>query len=72
MSKIRDFICIFLRARQDNAKGRTAIDLGLILERPAMFFKNVRNPKFHLHSEARPVMTIRAADAKEVGVGEPR
>src|SRR3989442_15817279 len=42
MSKILGlaFIFIFLHARQDNAKGRTAIDLGLILECSAMFFDN--------------------------------
>ena len=47
MSRIfaRDFICIFLHARQDNAKGRTAIDLGLILERTAMFFNNARRDR---------------------------
>src|SRR5204862_7790209 len=37
-----DFICIFLSARQDNAKGRAAIDLGLILECAAMLFNNAR------------------------------
>src|SRR5882672_11839233 len=44
MSKIFGcaFIFIFLHARQDNAKGRAAIDLGLILECPAMFFNNAR------------------------------
>src|SRR6266480_2002548 len=42
MSRIRDFIFIFLHARQDNAEGRTAIDLALILERTAMFFNNAR------------------------------
>src|SRR6266508_5494521 len=35
-----DFICIFLQAREDNAKGSTAINLGLILERAAVFFNN--------------------------------
>src|SRR5437773_11045363 len=47
MSKIFgfDFIGIFLHARQDNAKGRTAPDLGLILERPAMFFNNARRDR---------------------------
>src|SRR5881396_4408989 len=47
MSKIFgcDFICSFLHARQDNAKGRTAIDLGLILECPAMFFNYARSDR---------------------------
>src|SRR5881394_4104226 len=45
MSRIRDFIRIFLHARQDNAKGRTAIDLGLILECPAMFFNNAHRDR---------------------------
>src|SRR5438132_13065306 len=47
MSKIFgfDFICSFLHARQDNAKGRTAIDLGLILECTAMFFNNARRDR---------------------------
>src|SRR5438874_13489173 len=40
-----DFICIFLRARQDNTKVRTASDLGLILERSAMFFNNTRRDR---------------------------
>src|SRR5882724_12938304 len=37
-----DFIFTFLHARQDNAKGRAATDLGLILERTAMLFDNAR------------------------------
>src|SRR5437667_12563648 len=44
MSKIfgRDFMLMFRHARQDNTKGRTAIDLGLILKCTAMFFNNAR------------------------------
>src|SRR5947209_5310066 len=47
MSKIFgcDFICSFLHARQDNAKGRTATDLSLILECAAMFFNNARRDR---------------------------
>ena len=47
MSKIFgwDFIFIFLHARQDDAKGRTAIDLGLKLECAAMFFNNARRDR---------------------------
>src|SRR3989442_4810600 len=47
MSKIFgfDFIGILLHARQDNAKGRTAPDFGLILECTAMFFNNARRDR---------------------------
>src|SRR4051812_18626999 len=38
----RDFICIFLYSRKDNAKGRTAIDLAFILECAAVFFNDAR------------------------------
>src|ERR1043166_3382355 len=47
MSKIFGwaFICIFLQARQDDAKGRTAPEVGLILECAAMFFNNARRDR---------------------------
>ena len=36
---------MFLRARQDDAKGRAVIDLGLILESAAMFFNYARRDR---------------------------
>src|SRR5947199_9898571 len=37
-----DLSCTFLHSRQDNAKGRAATDLSLILERTAMLLDNAR------------------------------
>jgi len=58
--------------RQDNAKGLTAIDLGLILECAAMLFNTAINPKSCLRSEARPVITKESDSGRQGGgVGEP-
>src|SRR2546430_13689479 len=43
------FVFLLLRARQDNAKDRPPIDLGLVLECAAMLFNNARRNR-----EAQP------------------